>query len=587
MSHSIFRLPKTAKRSIFFHRDKASQLFAATLGFITTACPCSKPMAENLLPTPDEEIFVRDEETKESSLLGDLINHNAYIGIIPPFSLDPNSTSVIFAMNHENEQGAKKDENSKESEGAEGEQPQSLMTIPLPPMSHAEVSDIILKLNTSIEASTLNTMLSYVPETLPNESLTIESMIEQVQQIFGVVANNNQKAMIEVLSHIRGIESPVNLTRPQQKQNLAMLIVAYYTAINLSKLSTQEANDLFNSFLLHATVLSGIERLRIENDELLGLEKSIDKPTEDHKVLKATIKKSAAVIYGLKSLQEMRLYFLQQLENDLAAEKSDTPVDPKLKATLSLLNYGIYKNGIPHSHRNIESAQRMLCLLEHNGKKNPELAALNIQILTFIDAISLILDPAVIQFESKHIDNLSSYFSALNSDDPTTDSSETRDKQQSLFEIFKKALTDAKTNPGNENPELFQELLITLQKHIEQQLLKIHDNSNDYTTIMLTLTTGFQDLLKQSRIMLAMLETTVETNANDQADDAKSSEPADGQERKEFREKKQKIKHLEERVEYLVDFFDWFYDFATKYPYDSDTIDPDRYIPESLDGVYF
>ncbi|WP_257275150.1 hypothetical protein, partial [Endozoicomonas sp. SESOKO4] len=171
MSYSISRLPETVRQSIFIHRDKAIQWVAASLGLIIMAYPCSKLRAENLLPTPEEEIFVEDKRTKQSNLLDEYINHYDYIGEDSRYFLNSVASHLIFAMNHENEQGEKK-EHSEASEGAGAQLPQSLMTIPLPPMTHAEVIATIRELNTGIDQETLNIMLNFIPVTPPNESLT-------------------------------------------------------------------------------------------------------------------------------------------------------------------------------------------------------------------------------------------------------------------------------------------------------------------------------------------------------------------------------------------------------------------------------
>lgn len=143
---------------------------------------------------------------------------------------------------------AKKDELSKESEGAGAPQPRPLMEIPLPPMTRANVSAIIRGLNTGIDEVALNTMLSYIPKRLPNESLTINSMLRKLIRTLGIVFDDNQMMIKIVLSSIQGTTTPVDMTKPQQQQSLAILMLAYYTAINSNGISPEIAHV----FLTHS-----------------------------------------------------------------------------------------------------------------------------------------------------------------------------------------------------------------------------------------------------------------------------------------------------------------------------------------------
>ncbi|WP_257292642.1 hypothetical protein [Endozoicomonas sp. ONNA1] len=572
MSHSIARLPKTAKQSIFFHRDSANQSVAASFCIIMMACPCSTLLADNLFSTPVEEGFVREKTTKEFSFLNDLINHNAYIGKIPPYDLNPNTSSLIFAMNHENEQDEKKDEHSEESEGAEARQLQPLMEIPLPPMNHAQMTAIIQGLNAGFDEVTLNTMLSYIPVTPPDENLTIANMIQQVIQALGYTLDNSQSLMIAVLTDIRGTESPVDITKTEDQHNLAMLMVSYYIAIHSNEATPQEAHFFFNSFLLHAAGFSGIDRLDTKKDELLG----VKEPINDRTVLKENIKKSARLFDGLRLLGEMRLTFLYISEQYSKFKKTRESINPLITAAFSLLNKDVSKSKKMLYHNKSHSAQTMSRLIKKYGEIKPELVASNNQFLSLIDAICLILDPYSIQLANTHIDNLATYFSASNWDDTITHSSEIKDKEQTLFGTFKKVLTDANDNPGNENPELFRELLLALQKYIEQQLQKTFNDFKDCQVIFESLFTGFEDLLRQSRIMLAMPESTLEPDVNEHADGPNLGEAIKDQEGKDFSEKEKKKKHLEERIEHLVEFLDFLYDFSIE---NIDNMDPDSLYP--------
>ncbi len=580
MSYSISRLPEKAKQSIFFHRYKANRFVAASLGLVMMTSPCSNLLAENLLSTPVPEKFVVDRAIKKSGFLDDLINHNAYLGHPLSFALNPNTTHLTFVMNHENERSEKTDSDSQESAGAAALQPQPLIQIPLPPMNHAQITAIIQGVNTGFDEDTitLNNMLSYVPVAPPNESLTILSMIQQVLKALNVVVDDVEDAMIDVLFNIRGTESPVDMTKPEDRENLAMLMVSYYTAIHSKRAHPEAAHLFFSSFLLRATKLSGIGRLVAKKGDLLGTKK----PIESHEVLKANVKESGKVFNGLKVLEEMRLSFLLQVNDPIKSEEPETLDEPLLIAASSLLNNEINENEMPLYQRNIKSAERMSYLVKKYGKEKPELVASNSQFVSLIDAISLILDPFVIQQAKVHVDNISSYFSASNWDDTITSSSEIKDKEQTLFKIFEKVLKDAEDYPGSENPELFQELLLALRQYIEQQLQKTFPDENDYQVIMVTLGTGFADLIQQSGRMLAFHMATFDINANQQPYGVKPDEAAKKQEGKQLSKEEKKRKHLEERIEYLDDFVDWFidnYNFAMRTPYNSDSSDS-----ESIDS---
>ncbi|WP_422136009.1 hypothetical protein [Endozoicomonas sp. ALD040] len=298
-SNFISEFPETAKKPILFHRDRAKRSVAACLSFIIMVSPYSKLMAAHTLFTPVDERFIEEKTTKTSNYLNDLINHNAYLGKTSPFFLNSNTTELIFAMNHENEQVEKMAEHSEESEGAGAQQPQPLMEIPLPPMNHAQITAIIHELNTGIDEDILNTMLSYVPLAPPNESLTILSMLQQLIKTHHIVVDFVQLEMLAILTKIHNTESFVDMTKPKDQQCLAVLILSYYTAINSPP---PGGHFFFGSFLLHAIGLSGIEVIK---DDILG-EKE---PIENHGCLKANVKEANSVFSGLKLLGEMRLNF--------------------------------------------------------------------------------------------------------------------------------------------------------------------------------------------------------------------------------------------------------------------------------------
>ncbi|WOG28207.1 hypothetical protein [Endozoicomonas sp. 8E] len=563
MSSSISRLPGSAKQSIFFHPDKTNHSVRALLSLIIMTCSCSKLLAGSILLTTVDDRFIEDKTTKSFGFLDDLINHNAYIGKLPPSVLNPNSTHLIFAMNHENERGEEMDEHSEELEGAGASQPQPLIQIPLPPMTHAQITAIIEGLNKGLEEGTLNTILSYVPTTLPNESLTIVSMIRQVIKTLNVVTNDDQNVMIAVLTHILGTESPVDMTKPEDQKSLAVLLVSYYTAIHSNGASPQAAYFFFYSFLLHAAGLSGIRSLHARIGDLLGTEK----PIESHKVLEENAKESAKFLVGLKVLDEMHLQFLQHMKDLSEAEISWTAVDSVLIAASTLLNYDVNKIEIPIYSRNVKSARRMYSLVKEYYKKRPELVASNSQFVSLIDAINLILDPFLIQSAHEHVGNISSYFSQSNWGQTITDS---RGKEQELFQIFEKVLADAKDNPENQSPDLFQELLLAIEKYIAQQLQKTFVDQNDYQVILANLCTGFEDLLEQSDKMLAFLETTIVINANQQTNEAKYDKAVKRQE--ELSKQEWQRKHLKERILFLRDFVELLWS-----KYESIIITPNDY----------
>ncbi|WP_422139366.1 hypothetical protein [Endozoicomonas sp. ALC020] len=573
MSHSVSRLPETVKRLILFRRNNTNQWVAATLSLVAMACPCSKLLAGNPFSTPVEEKFIIGKMTKESGFLEDLINHNTYIGKNPPSALSPNTTHLIFAMNHENQQGEKMDEDSEASEGAGAQQPQHLMQIPLPPMTLAEVATIIEGLNTGFNQATLNTMLSYVPATPPNGDLTILIMLQQLIKTLNITVQDNQNVMVTVLSSIQGTTSPVDITKPQDRRRLATLMLAYYTAIHSNGASPRAANVFFNSFLLHATQLSGIERLDAKKGDLLGT----DEPIEAHEILKAKLKESASIFSALVALEEMRFDFLEQMENPLEADRFGTSADDlQLIAASSLLNYDVNENEESLYECHINSAERMLILIKEYGENKPELVALNSQFINLLNAIRLTLDPFTLQSATALIHNISSYLSKSKSYQTSTEVRGIMSKEQKLFEIFRNILTDAKDNPGNENPELFKELFVAIKKYISHQLKNMFADENDYQVIMVTLGTGFADLLGHARMKLSMLEPTIDTNANELADDAVHRGAAKGKKGIELNKDGKTRKHLKERIDYFIDFVDWFrfyYDFAMKNPYDSDTSD--------------
>ncbi|WP_257287814.1 hypothetical protein [Endozoicomonas sp. SESOKO2] len=560
MNNSASQLSATARQSIFFHRNMANQSVAASLGLIMMACPCSELLAKNGLSTPSVERLVLEKPTKESSFLDDLINHNAYVGNIPTLALNPNATNLVFAMNYENEQGEKKDENSTEPEGATAQPLQSLIEIPLPVMLHGVISEIIRAITTDINTNHINMMLEEIPETPPEHARSIASMIDHLIKTLGITLNENQNALISVLYDIQGAESPVDISKPQQRESLAMLLMSYYTALKSNGSSPQMANVFFNSFLLHAVGLSGIGRLHATRGNLLG----IKEPIEDPELLKGNVKESKNVFSALKILEEARLDFLQQLNFYSEDERSSASPDPLLAAATSLLNYGVEKNGIPLYKRNIKSHKRMLKLIESYGENNPKLVASNNQFMTLIHAISMLLDPSVIQFTDSHIENLLSYFRKSKWLETDTDSSDTTSKEQRLFEAFKKVSEDAKYNDGNEGPELFGELLQALKDFIEKQLQIAFTEADDYQVIMVTLGTGLASLHEQSNDMLEIFDR--------QIDAAKDEKAAEGQEGEELSKYEKKARHLRERISHLREFVEWFgsnYEFAMNSPHES------------------
>lgn len=555
MSSSFPLRCETAKQSIFSYRDKANQSIAVSLCFIMMACPCSKLLAENPFSTPAVDSFVKEKMTKEPGFLDDFINHNAYIRKIPLFILNPNTTNFILSMNHENEQGEKMTEGSEESEGAEALLPQPLIEFPLPLMAFAKIYNLIHNMNTGLDRATLDTMLNYIPLTsTPTNGMSIADMIRQLVQTLPITVNKNQHHLMIALSSILGIESSINISKPQEQQSLARLIVSYYTAINLNGLTHQTAQFLFNGFLLHATRLSFTGRLHATKDDLLGT----TKPIQDHEILKENIKESAPVFTTLKLIDELHFVFFQQSDNLTEAAKSRTSVDPMLTATTTLLNYDVNNNGGPLYQRNIKSHTRMLTLIEENAEKKPQLVASNNQFMTLIYTIDMMLDPFVMRLAQSYVDNLSSYFSESGWVETSAESSGAEGKETTLFEIFKKVLKDAKENPGNEKPELFQDLLSALKRYIEQSLQKAISDEDDYQVIMNTLGTGFAHLLEQSNAMLAIYDEAT-----------KGPEPGKDEKMR---------KHLKERIGYLKELVDWItsnYHFAMKTPYDSSSSDSD------------
>ncbi|WP_257288355.1 hypothetical protein, partial [Endozoicomonas sp. SESOKO2] len=510
-----------------------------------------------------------------------------YVGRISPFALNPNTTHLIFAMNHETEQVKKMDE----SEGARAQQLQPLIDTPLPPMTRVQVAAIIQGLNTGIDEEILNTMLSYVPAKPPEESLTILGMIDTVKLILNIKIDKDQKKLMEVLYSIQGTESPIDMANPQHQRSLAKLMVSYYTAIHCKGTPLKANSFFFLSFLLDASHLSGIERLYAKKGDLFG----VKEPIQDLNVLKANIKETATVFSDLMLLEEMRLEFLlRKMEDPFETEKYGASFDAMLLASSSLLNYYVNDFGMPVCLRNIKSDKRMLRLIKEYGEKKPELVVWNSLFVSFIDTLSLMLDPFVIQLANTHIDNMSSYFSRSNWDQTIPDFTGKEAKEQKLFEIFKKVVTDAKDNPGNEHPELFQELLIAIEKYMSYQLQKTFTDQNDYQVILVTLCIGFEDLLEQSRKTLlyleagaVLLEAGAVINANQQADGAKHDKTTGGDDEKEFDKEDRLRKHLDERIYDLRAFVNLLmskYAFAMETPYSSESSDTDSSASDMLDS---
>ncbi|WP_422132718.1 hypothetical protein [Endozoicomonas sp. ALD040] len=570
---------------------------AASLGLIIMACPCSKLLAGSPFSMPVVEEFVRGKTTKGSGFLDDLINHNAYTGKIPPFVPSPNSTHLIFAMNYENEQGEIIAEGSEASDGAGAQQPQPLMDIPLPPMNHAQITAIILGLNTGIANNTLNTMLSYIPITPPDESLTIASMIQQVQQVLHISADSNQNAMIGVLTNIMGTESPVDMTKPEDQQNLAILMLSYYTIIHSNESLPQVAHALFDSFLFHATGLSGIERLHAGKRDLLGTLASIN----DHDVLKANVKESASVFSGLKLLGEMRLKILQQLGGSPEAENSEASADPMLLAAYSLLNFEVNKNLTPLYQYGVESAEQMLMLIEEYGEKDPESVASNMQFMSFLYATSLKLEHLFKKIVSAHVDNMPSCFSQSDTEEDMVENYVTIFRKLELKIRLKRVLNASNENPGNENPELFQKFLLALEKFITNQLEKPFIGRCEFTCTMLSLGTIFDRMqinyvVAVSTAVMAMFPPTVNTNVTEQVHGAiqnkaekrdKEKELSIEEKEKERRKEEERIKYLKKREKYLDDFTEWFdanFDYSVEELYGSENIEAVRARVETFCG---
>ncbi|WOG30326.1 hypothetical protein [Endozoicomonas sp. 8E] len=545
ISHSITQLPKTTRSSKFSHRTKAKQLVAGTLGTVIMACLCPALMAANPLLITVDERFFGGKGTKESDYLSGLINHNALKGWFP--SVTGNDNDLIFVMNHGNDQGEDKNEDQEQPQGAGAPQMQPLMYLPLPPMSREQIAEIIRKLNTGLPEDTLTILLNNIPEAPPGDNLTIASMIEQVASSLHVQVDQNQNAILETLSHIRGTGSPVNLNNRQQQQSFAYLMLGYYTAINSSAASPQSACATFTSFLLHAADMAGIFRLHLKKDKLLGK----DKPIKNKDVLKENVAKSSSVFSGLKYFQTERIKLLQQLENASETEQSDISVDALLRDVIKLINRDIDRNAISLYKRQRKTAERMLDLIEKYGRNEPELVAWSNQFFNLIDIMSLMLDHFAPEYEdlNGHIVDMEDYFRRSGK---KTSFHFGIYKKKELFKEFQKVIVDSIVHQENQDPELFKNLIRDIKIYVVQKLHLTFTDQNDCLVIMVTLTTGFRALLEQSYELLAVLsDTTIGSDSTRQTDEIVHDEMAKVQEGKVLSKKEKRKKHLQERLKYL------------------------------------
>ncbi|WP_252177877.1 hypothetical protein [Endozoicomonas sp. 4G] len=539
MSNSTSQLPETTKQSIFSHRNKAYHT-AAFLSLIIMACSCSKVLAENILSTPlieefiEKKITTEEEMKKKSSFLDYLIN----IDRLPPFELNSNMTRAVFAMNHENEQGTQ----PGTSAGAEAAQPQAVLQIQPPLINHEYIVATVNGLNTWLDQTTINTLLDYIPS-ISNEGLTIAKMLTQLIHALNITVNEDQVRLITILNTIEDTVSPIDLDKPHQAQGLAILILSYYAAIRSNGANSQATHFFFQTFLNHASSLSGIARILDKKADLLGT----NKPILTLKTLKKNVAKCIPVSSDIQFWREMSyIHLLQMNNNPLFIEEPEIAIDPMLEAAITFLTYSDNNIGMPLYQRYIQSEIRMLSVMQQHGENNPEIVASSNQFANLVESVSMILDPFTIQLATIHVENMSSYFSASYWDD-TIISSEGKEKkkikEKKLFKIFKKLLTDAKNNPGNESPKIFQELLLSLKNYIEQRVQRTFFDRNELITIMLTLWTGFSDLLTQSETTLLLLESLTEVE--------------DYLHTHGIEQKERKRKYLKDRIKHLKDFSIW------------------------------
>ncbi len=534
-------------------------------------CPCSTLLALNPLPTPVDERFFQEKGAKGSDLLSDLINHNALMGAFP--LVTPNDTELIFAMNPVNEQEVNKSQEQQEPQGAGAQQMQPLTDLSLPPMSREQIVEIIRKLNSGLPEDSITALLNNIPETPPSDNLTIAGMIKQVEATLQVDVDQSQNAILETLSHIQSTESPVDPNNSQHQQSLAYLMLAYYAAINSSDASSQGAHVFFNSFLLHAAYMAGIPRLHLQKDGLLGE----DGPIKDQDVLKENVAKSSLVFSGLKFLATERIKFLQQLEDSLESEQSNTSAEALLRDAAKLLNDGIDRNGISIYKRQQITAERMLALIKEYGENEPELVAWNNQFLNLIDLLGLMLDPFASEYVdlNAHIVKIEDYFRKSGKG---TTFYNYMDKKRKLLKEIKKLIADAMRDHENQEHKSFLKLLGHLKSYIAQQLHVAFPDKNDYQVIQVTLGTGFRALRDQSYdLLLVLYDITTGSDVVEQADEVTHVEAVKEQQEKELGKEEKKKKHLQRRLNYLNEFvqwLDWFFRRRVCVPdhcYDSDS----------------
>ncbi|WP_252179909.1 hypothetical protein [Endozoicomonas sp. 4G] len=552
----------------FTHRNKASQLIAGSFALIVMVFPCSTLLAGNPLLTPMDERLVEKKGTKESDFLSDLINLNSLSGRYP--SVTPNSTDLIFAMNPGNERGVKR-KYQEESQGAGAQQMQPLVDFPLPAMSREQIAEIIRTLNPGLPEETITALLGNIPETPPVNNLTIASMIEKVQDILGITLTRYQNRILEALSHIQDTESPVKLDNMQDQQNLAYLLLAYYTAIKSGAAEPQRAHLFFNSFFLHAAEMAGISRLYKQKDNLLGKRRLV----KNKELLKENIAKSSSVFSSLKSLEEERITFLEPPPKGGAVPFEDPsvefePVNTLLSDAAKLLNHGIDRNGVSIYRRQQRSAQLMLKLIAKHGENEPELVAFINQFLKLVDIISQMLmpDPFASEYEALelHIVHIHNYFRGSGKSEIFYYSPETIG--EFLGEI-KHVIEEARRHPENQDPELFKKMIKNMRIYLALQLPLNFTDVCHRQVILETLIEGFINLLEQSYSLLAVFsDTTIGSDVAEQAEETMHSEVVKGSEGKEVNKKDKKKKHLQERIihiEELVKWLGYYLDHPTVY----------------------
>ncbi|WP_252179912.1 hypothetical protein [Endozoicomonas sp. 4G] len=535
-SSFMYRILKRIGSSMLFHHNKSNQLIAGAFGLFVMVCPCSTLLAAllaaNPLLTPMDEGLVEKKGIKDSDLLSELINLNALSGRYP--LLTPNSTDFIFAMNPGDRRGAKR-KYQAEPQGAGAQQMQPLSEFLLPAISREQIAEIIRTLNPSLSEETIIALLSNIPETPPVDNLTIAGMIQQVQDFLGIKLNRYQDTILEALSRIQGTESPFNLNNSQDQQDIAYLMLAYYTAKYSSGASHRRASRFFNSFLLHAAEMAGISRLYQQKDKLLGKWE----PIIDKDVLKGNVARSKLVFSALISLERERIEFLQPFEDHSSkADQTNTLLSDAAK----LLNNGIDRNGISIYERHRESAQRMLNLINEYGENEPELVAWNNQFLNLINIISRMLDPFAA--ENAELNLLAifmeDYFRKSGKSTVFYSGSNTR---RVLLGEINQVVVDAILHPENQRHELFKTMIEHIRTYLEQQLHLNFTNKHHCKVILNTLRLGFKDLLKQSYHLLSVFYYTPVIDSNITENEVGKIE--------------RKKKHLEKRINYIKKLVRW------------------------------